>query len=478
MDLKRESLIGLYPEHRWEIVQAQAHREVYRLVCNGEIDLYAKVNIPSGIFSRIRGVFNPNTLHEARMLKNMHASGIPVPGVEGHYRKGSASMLITEAIEPSRHLYEIPAGLQPSVMMDMARGLLLQGFFFTDMHPGNIIIDPFGMPWLLDVYEAKEVRRITPRHVVALFAQVISQYPMDGEKISTYLPGLCPKAGQSSMVRKIQTRAVDEKKRFVKRRIKSCIRAGSFTRRIDTRDYKAIVFKDSPIDIDQIMSGHWENIQQKKGVLKYQAKTQLSVVDEYCVKSYRSSRRFTTPYAMRSWKGLLTLYFNGISVAGPVAIIVYKDQTSALITRILEYPDLDRYIFHAYASLDQRQRFFIASGLGKTIGRMHNLHILHYDLKACNIKVEKDTPGFYFLDTDRVVQSGPISGRLKLRNLVQLNTSIPLRVSRSERMTFIRAYADETKDAPRATFRKVWMSSKDKGIVYCTDQGDCFEEWS
>ena len=66
-----------------------------------------------------------------------------------------------------------------------------------------------------------------------------------------------------------------------------------------------------------------------------------------------------------------------------------------------------------------------------------------------------------------------------IKNLIQLNNSIPRKISRGVRYRFLRAYKRQFPNAPeiRDLFREVWKESQGKTIVYVTERGDRIESW-
>lgn len=119
--------------------------------------------------------------------------------------------------------------------------------------------------------------------------------------------------------------------------------------------------------------------------------------------------------------------------------------------------------------------------LGYLIGLLHQKGIFHADLKACNIMVKKedDIPSIKLMDYDHVRFTNTLPLKYVIKNLAQLNSSVPRGISRSLRMRFLRAYVSKHPDAPhkKDLFRMVWEESKDKPIVYVTDRGDRMESW-
>jgi hypothetical protein len=72
-----------------------------------------------------------------------------------------------------------------------------------------------------------------------------------------------------------------------------------------------------------------------------------------------------------------------------------------------------------------------------------------------------------------------IPTKFVLKNLIQLNTSIPVEITRSLRFRFLKAYlkAFPVFDNAKTLFKIIWKASKDKTIVYISDRGDISTSW-
>lgn len=472
-----ENISSKYPDHRWELVSERSIRCIYRLLLKDSVEYYVKIYNPDTWLEKIRNFLSPRTLHEALLLKQLQYSGIPVPEVREHIRLNQASALITRAIFPAHGLHEVDRDAQIRIMLGMCVDLINHGYHFTDMHAGNIILDEKDKPFLVDAYEIIPCRRITAKNAASLLAQAANIYDLSGKDLDPYLSRIDAITDQGMLKRKIRSLAQSFRNARVKRWIRRSFREGSFSCTRDNGSYRAMTRRGFELDLDSIINEHLANISTQAGIYKFQEKTQLSRVGDYCVKSYKEPARFTAPYAKRSWKGALTLLFNEIPVADPVALVLFRDRKSMLITRALDQPDLDTFIDLEYdrMSLDDRHR--MAKALGSLIGSLHKKKIYHADLKASNIKADLSGPNFYFLDTDRVEQNRSLPRRKRLKNLVQINTSIPLRVSRQDRMAFLEAYCAITGDDPKDMFTRVWKLSSGQEIVYRTLEGDRIERW-
>ncbi len=472
-----ENISSKYPDHRWELVSERSIRCIYRLLRKDSVEYYVKIYNPNTWLEKIRNFLSPRTLHEAVLLKQLQYSGIPVPEVQEHIRLNQGSALITRAIFPAKGLHEVERDTQIRIMLGMCIDLINHGYHFTDMHAGNIILDEKDKPFLVDAYEIIPCRRITPKNAASLIAQAANIYDLSGKDLDPYLRRIDAITDQGKLKRKIRSLAQSFRNAQVKRRIRRSFREGSFSCTCDNGSYQALLRRGFPLDLDSIINEHFANVSTQTNIYKFQGKTQLSRVGDYCIKSYKKPAPFTMPYAKRSWRGALTLLFNGIPVADPVALVLFRDKKSMLITKALDQPDLDKFIECEYdrMSLDDKHR--IAKSLGSLIGDLHKKKIYHADLKASNIKADLSGSKFFLLDTDRVEQKRILSLRKRLKNLVQINTSIPLRVSRQVRRLFIEAYCAVTGDDPKDMFRRVWKLSSGQEVVYRTATGDRIERW-
>jgi tRNA A-37 threonylcarbamoyl transferase component Bud32 len=92
--------------------------------------------------------------------------------------------------------------------------------------------------------------------------------------------------------------------------------------------------------------------------------------------------------------------------------------------------------------LETRDRRKLIRAFGQTIGRMHAKGIFHGDLRLGNIlaRQEKDRWRFFFLDNERTRKFYRLPGRLRLKNLVQVNMFPPTAISNTDRMRFFKEY--------------------------------------
>jgi tRNA A-37 threonylcarbamoyl transferase component Bud32 len=463
--------------YHWDRVQYKRVRSVYALSRDGKIELYVKIYHPDSILQKLRNLIAPKTLREMRMLKELKRSGIPVPDAVEHLCRGTVSALVTRAVEPCSALSSLPEERQAGILLEVASTLLQKGFFYGDCHAGNIVLDGSGVPVLVDAYAVSSVGSASRTHVVSLFSQITTAFRVSDPVLRTHLEPLLPSPEVDHAVQAIQRRGLVSRIRLAARRTARTLREGSFSRHVGTDDYEAFLSKGHPVQLEAVLNGHAQNLAHGSNILKFQEKTQLSIVGDLCVKSYTRPKPFTSPYALRSWKGLMTLHYNGIPVAMPVGVVIRRDRSSVLITGMAPGRDLNRLMFHEFPAMPPAEKQEIARGLGRLLGIMHGYGIYHADLKTSNIRVLRNPLSFFLLDTDRVSQGVRIPREKRIRNMVQMNNSTPRHVSRGTRMAFLEAYAEITGDDPKRLFHEVWEMSSKSGIAYRTDQGDRSEAW-
>lgn len=462
-------------DYDWELVQAKDSRSVYRLSQGSETKAYAKVYHPRDIFQKLSNRLWPRTAREAAILRQLDSRGLPVPAVLGEYRAGNSSTLVTAAVVPGTPLHDLPIDAQPAVMLKLAVELLKAGFTHNDLHAGNIVSGPKGQAYLIDTYAIRS-SGIQARQIKAMLAQVLSLYPtIESAELNAALQELdCRPAELATAIRK-QANAIARRRAssFTER----CERSSSLATAVQEAGFKALVFGQQTLDLNAIAEQHRQNLANRANLLKFQDKTQISIVADYCVKSYRPARPFTRAYALRSWRGLLSLKFNGFNTAEPIAALTYPDRSSLLVTGFIRHRSLDRFVFHDFAALPLAQRYRLSSALGALIGRLHARGLYHADLKACNVMIDPLDATYFFIDTDRVECHRQLSLSRRIKNLVQINNSIPRAVTPALRLRFLKSYAEQTGDRANQLFRQIWKESRSKEILYTTDAGDQREFW-
>lgn len=123
---------------------------------------------------------------EERVLSLLHARDLPVPRPIAVRRAGGAWEVVMERIEGAVDLWALLRGAAPAPLpleeLAARVGALLArahraGLDHPDLHPGNVLVDASGSPWLVDFHKARVRPRLAPlalgeRDLVALLAYV------------------------------------------------------------------------------------------------------------------------------------------------------------------------------------------------------------------------------------------------------------------------------------------------------------------
>lgn len=196
-------------------------------------------------------------------------------------------------------------------------------------------------------------------------------------------------------------------------------------------------------------------------VLKRSSKTNVTAIDwdgpparRLCVKEFvRPAILRLVPAvirhgpALRSWRAAQRLKERGIGGAEMRAVVWGRGVSSYLVMdHIDQAENLLAYVRRALgrtASPAWRRAFLRAAA--QFLGRCYRAGVFHSDLKSSNVFVREGAAGAWdFILIDLAAVRVPWRVRVKDQrlNLAQLNASVPLEVTWSDRLRFVRALAD------------------------------------
>ncbi len=149
--------------------------------------------------------------------------------------------------------------------------------------------------------------------------------------------------------------------------------------------------------------------------------------------------------AERAFKASEVLVENGFDAPAIIAMGKFRyglyHTTNFLVT--LEIKGAKQiHQFISDSKLETRGRRELIRAFGRTVGRMHAKGIFHGDLRLGNVlaRQEKGRWQFFLLDNERTRKFYRLPGRLRLKNLVQVNMFPPALMSNTDRMRFFREY--------------------------------------
>ncbi len=137
----------------------------------------------------------------------------------------------------------------------------------------------------------------------------------------------------------------------------------------------------------------------------------------------------------------------GVSTARPYAWLRRDGRVFAVYADLSRSERLDHRARRLYGTQDRQAQARLRGAAAAWLGRLHRDGIYHGDLKGVNVLVrDRDgEPDFALIDTDRVrFFPREVDHRRRVKNLSQLAASIPVSVSRPERLRFFLRYAEGT----------------------------------
>jgi hypothetical protein len=199
--------------------------------------------------------------------------------------------------------------------------------------------------------------------------------------------------------------------------------------------------------------------------IKISSKTNVTRIHGYykefkgiCIKEYKYISllkkilySFNNSPAKKAWfaaHGLTVLKFQ---TPKPIALLEEK-RGGIIIKSFFVMEDIsdcmpcNKYISETFGNfsdktISRKKQRFIAC-LARSFRRLHDSNVFHHDLKANNIMIKElqDDWDFFYLDLDRVCFHKKITPGKKIKNLSQLNASLPNYITYTDRIRFYRIY--------------------------------------
>jgi len=217
-----------------------------------------------------------------------------------------------------------------------------------------------------------------------------------------------------------------------------------------------------------LIAAHERALASREDVLKDGPRTAVTRVrlggQSYCVKEYRRSSFLDRIKDWlrgrrdhRAWRAAGYLAARDIPTPQPVALA--KDKAAGyLVTRFVEGAvPLNRLLKERFggppSGLDLAAKRAMVRQLGRWLRRVHDLGVYHDDWSPKNILAIQSGQEwvFYVLDLESMSPRKRLSYRRRVKNLGQIS-DVPFGVTRTDRMRFLIAYAQEDRGLTRGRF--------------------------
>ncbi|MBM4276287.1 MAG: hypothetical protein FJ130_00185 [Deltaproteobacteria bacterium] len=416
------------------------------------------------------------------------------------------SYYLSEAVESGVSLTEIADLLKDEkVSAELVKTIIrmhASGLLHQDLHAGNFLWNGESF-FLVDLHRARLLRSLSLNqrlwNLSHLFHSLRSIW---GEKehlrfLDRYFGGVSISSQKKKKyLMKIHSSMDRLQKRQWRSRTKRCLKESTEFSVVKKND--RIVYRRREFDLEEVIQGVEEHLRissrEPCELIKKDTKSRVSYLkrgdkDIYVkqfIYSYgggRWSRYLLPSKGIRAWVGGNGLKVRGVSSITPLALLERRGwsgrrESFLFMEALRDGLEMDRYILSDLEKREKKRAFVKA--FARWLSSLHQKGIYHQDMKACNILVQKsgDRWEFYLLDLEDTRLDVNVDEKRLMKNLLQLNTSVPKTITRTDRMRFFNEYGDFKPPLKKGKpfLRRLLQKSRERGIVYVSPHGVVKEE--
>ncbi len=436
-----------------------------------------RLNIPKtlGWLERVEGIF----LKESYFLSEAVGSGVS---------------LIEEGTRPSAY----------SSIMELAKTLRKvhdAGLFHQDLHGGNFLWDGDSL-FLTDLHRAKILKALSLRRRLWNLSQLfhsLRSYWAEKEQqqfIEKYFEGEAVYAhGRERLLQRIHVFMENLQRRQWLSRTKRCLKESTEFSICKEKGIRYYHRREVPLDrIRRSIEEHRDLIREKPFLLvKNGPGVSVSILnsgpERVCVKQFRfptmlgrMKEYFRPSKGLKSWIAANGLRARGISSIKTIAMAEKRGwfgpgESFLLMEASEEGQEMDRYLLRGFRDFKEKMGF--VKSFARWLAAVHQKRLFHKDMKTCNIVVSKkgEEWEFRFLDLEDVLLNKKVGHKNLFKSFLQLNTSTPKVMTRTDRLRFYSEYVHLRSiiKNSRDFLRRLTEESKRRDLVYVSPQGVVIE---
>ena len=371
------------------------------------------------------------------------------------------------------------------------------GLFHQDLHAGNFLWDGTSF-FLSDLHRAKILKSVSLNqrllNLSQLFHSLRSGWGNEERLrfIEKYFKGEpIPLEKKEELLGKIGERMDRLQRRQWRSRTKRCLKESSEFSIRKEGEVTTFYRKDFSLDrLKSLIEKHLTLIKEKPSfLLKQSPEVLVSMVEEGGDKLYvkhfllphlidRIRANFQYSKGLKAWIASNGLKARGIPSLQALALIEKKDglglKESLLVMGGSEKGlEMDRYILRGFGGLREKRLFI--KHFAQWLSHLHQRNLYHQDMKTCNILVSEngETWNFHLLDLEDVRMDEKVNEKRLFKNFLQLNTSIPKTISRTDRLRFFKEYTRiySIVKNEKAFIDRLVEKSRERGVVYVSAEG-------
>ena len=459
--LEHESLVDVVmgfsePEHT---------RRAYDVILSGPRKVFLKYFAEKGVFGFLRNRVDPRGKREFETAQALRSFGIPTPAPLGYGLGRGGSFVLQEWIDAEPLWTPVADPDRRPLLFErlavLLRELREHGVRHNDLHLGNILADKERLH-LIDLHKTRIKKApLSPSDEIVNLAHVLGSlfYEMtDEERIEFFRI-----YGSPDILPLLEKRLIAERARWVERKKARAFATTSKLTRIGPRVYlKGAEGKGEGPFVES---------------MKNDRKVRVERHADHVRKFYRHSRRLK-----KAWGNHVVLEYMELPVVPRPFYVekggLFRPGFIAMEDLKGKGKELDRFLDENCDGMgESRIRAFI-DGLARFMADLFRKRILHRDLKACNIFVLDN--GFTLLDVEDLVFRAFDEEDVE-RMLVQLNTSVPARITFRHRARFFLDFTRALgfgRTERKGLFDRVKKASAGQTVVYEGVGGTKRESWT
>lgn len=457
------------------LLRSMGDRLTGRVALPGLGDVLVKAERLVTLDDRLRGLVQPTRARlEWRAARHLRDAGVPVPAPHAvaEQRRGRrvVGTLYVATWLPDRQTLaerlerdgrEGIAPLLPQLGRALAR-MHAAGFDHRDLHAGNVLVGPgpTGGLNLIDLHRGRLGAAPGPRAVGAALARLLVSLRLaDPEAhglrralLTGYLGEGVQAAALAEQERALRPLLARFERRHLAKHDRYALRVGPFFGSAGALGLGVLRRSLAVDEAARALTGHDLALAaHDERVLKDQRKSAVTrhgyvVVKELRVRGGRGwAKRLLAPGRLAAGHvNAHRLEVRGYATARPLGFLRRAGRVFTLYENLSAFPRLDHHVRSLWPGGAREQRDALRDACADLLARLHAQGVYHGDFKAVNLLVggTPAEPRLVLVDTDRCrFGRRPVSPGRRVRNLAQLAASIPLVVSRSERLRWWRRYA-------------------------------------
>lgn len=490
-DVLKEMFDAIHENRNCEVVRSGYYKRILRYTHDRESFYIKRYTVRNGLES-VKSIFSLSKARREwncahKLLGSQLLTATPVAvGEKRRFGMLKDCYIISKAIPNSTTVKELLIAFRQSSVHALKKNTLLNnlisyvkmvhdhGIFHGELHTENMLtdVDNITLFYLLDlgrtVFKKKPSFSLRIQELSRLLYSMADTCTNNEitELIHRYSAQMSDSRDKENFTRAIFTRIYKIKRRLWHSRTRKCLKTNDVFKVTAHAKYTVNMRNEWDIGmLAALINKHTLSLGQFDTMIKTSPKigiTRIPVSHESIKSVYIKEYRYPSALkrclysfccspARRTWlaaHGLIALHF---LTPKPIALFEEKrfartKKSFVIMEDISHCLTCNKYVSenfsNPYDKIAARKKKRFISSLAMSFRRLHDSGVYHGDLKANNIMV-RESQGildFFYLDLDRVSFHEKITKKRLIKNLSQLNASLPGCITYTDRLRFYRTY--------------------------------------